>query len=618
MCQLKSFLLFAVLLELLTGAIGAPKLAFKRFHCDSVEKANKLRSLVFQKMLVKNHTVFLIAGSNEVFKFKVPILTNVNGRVLLLNGPFYEARLENPLPKREFIGYHVNGSTTSEIIRVDQYIVLGELNVDDSFARSPVRKVEIEMRLAYFLNTSRFSQIFESRKTNSLVVLMMSKGSMSIFRSVNSTKLMVPDSKLLDVIALNKEVTFWLYDESEETHNKTLFWIDRKKYVHIYGSIEQPEGRLSFPIRKDLFVTDWFACPVDELARLEGRLKGIFYSDKLFFLFINHYYLKIEEDLVESKFNLQRGHLKGGKSLPTSDVDYGFENNDFKYVKTIRGGALLVLQAGEMYELSVAKKELVVRPMAGQKYRGTDFPKCLDQTLSVTNIFFCFNETSYQVMLAEEKGQEKGESHEIAGLFANMQLYPANEKLQYTFDYGQDEFVLMTLTAMYLVKYKAVRVDLKSYKLLIDDRKFVRKIEGNGLFEGPTDVSPTTTSRVTGSNAKTSPNKPTTAKTDPSHRTSEVQRTKDSSNLIVLVLLVLSAVFILLTLLFYIVNYARKQRRRDPDLLRAFIMSKSNASKPKTSRALGGLHSSKASSQFIRSAGSSIRSLRSRNSGIKK
>ena len=675
MYQSKSILLFTFLFVFVTVDT---QLKFKRFLCDSAEKANKLESLEFERALVKNHTVYLVAKSGEVFKFKFPILFDHDHQILHLYGPFYEAKLEKPLPERQFIGYYVNGLTTSEMKGIERYrektdrnrknhnvvsqnqtshnetnendeqffvfLKLNDLKAGDSFELAPARRVEISAPLADLLEDSKLSLFFVSKKSNSLVIILEGdgKGSLYLTRSHNSTGLKTVDLLTPTFVGLSRNVTFWLYDELEET-NRTLFWLDLSNDFHVYTLASGPKETVRISIVEKFSAAEWFGCPVAELAKLEPALKGIFYSDQMFFLFINHNYLKIGEDLVKSMFELRKEHLRDFVGLQTRDVDYGFENKVSKFVKTIRGSALLVLPAGQIYELSVKQNQLAFQPVNEKGLSSFVYPNCLGQTLSITNIFFCFNETHYHALHDPEEDKRKV-IHEIAGLFANMGVYTKGEKLQYTFDYQQDEFVLMTRTALYLIKYRAVRVELTSYKMFIENRESVRKTE-NRLFELAKDVSVTTmtTDKITSSDVETSSQKTSSSQkastphktkapyvTDSSQQTSSPQKIssttgtsviylpKDSYNLISMTLFGLFAAVILLTLLFYVINFARKQkkRKRDPDLLKAFMMTEGSALRDRASKSRASSHGSRGSSQFVRSLSSSMR--KSKNTSKKK
>lgn len=589
MCRPNSVLLFPVLLVLLINE--AAQLTFKRFHCDSAEKASRLKNLEFERILVKNHTVYLVASSREVFRFRVPILFEDGGRVFRLTGPFYEAKLESALPGERPLGYYLKGSTTSEIKgfkdeKFSKFLELNELNAGDSFALGPRRKIKLRKSLFESLSRMNFGVFFERK--NSLLILSTGQNFsfLRVFQLLNETSLNAYNTSISSYVPFNQNVNFFLYDELEEMRNRTLLYVERNA-VHMYrveNLLDEDKLSIQFKLHQDPSNAEFFGCPVNEVAAKPGLLKGIFYFNKVFFLFINHCHLKIEEDLVERQFDLRKDYFKNVRCLSTREVYYGFENIASKYVKTIRGGALLVLSAGETYELSVQQNELAITPADQSKYRSFAYPNCLGQTLSLTKIFFCFNETAYHAMLSPKNGKGKQQSYQIADLFANMDIYPNGEELQCTFDYKQDEFVLMTKKYLFAIKYRAVRVDMDSYRILLDDRKFVRRTE-NRLFGGVRRVTTSTpagnanlSTVVTGSPGETTD--------ETSGETTKVYH-KAKYNLISLMLLGLFGMFILLTLLFYIVNYVRKQanRRPDPDMLKAFMISRGgSAAKERASK----------------------------------
>lgn len=575
MCRSTLFLV-AVLLAFLANET-APKLVFKRFLCDSAG-ADKVRSLKVVRMLIKNHTVYLVGNSGEVFKFQVPIVFPNYGQLFHLSGPFYEAKLEKPLPERPLIGYYVNGSQTLEINHSDPtFLELAELDVDDSFAVGDYKKVEILPELQKYLSKSKFNLFYESKKSKSLIFMTADsyRPRLTVINSQDLKSLIF--NNLTNHMELTILISFFVYDEAEETNNNTLMWIGHQNNFYINGNSSiQNFSEFSWLAELNLTRQEFFRCPSKEGFNLKTGLKGILYSDNRFFLFINHYYFGPEEDLVETKFDLSSEHLMNSvQLLPTRDVDYGFENNAAKYVKTTKNGALLVFAPGEMYEPSVKNGKLTLQPVDELKHSVFALPNCLGQTLSITKIFFCFNETAYHPMLGVAENEQKF-THEIAGLFANMDIYPKDEQLLYTFSYKQEQFVLMTQTALYLVKYKAIRVDLNSYKMLIDDQKLVTKLE-NGLFQKLTPGM--TTSSAPGSVSGSVPGNDTPpdksrspGETSSPHPTTELYG-KKPLNLISLALFALFAATILLTLLFYVCKYVRKQDRRDSDLLKEFMLS---------------------------------------------
>lgn len=608
MCQPNWILLFTVLLvPLLTPNEAA--LEFKRFLCDSSAKVNKLKKLEFEKILAVNQTAYLIAKTREVFKFKIPIVYRQDDQYSFRDshqefrwsGPFYEAKLETALPIKQTVGYYLNGSTTSEVKtfkRQDSALLVefNDINVDHSFALGPLRQITIHGSSSW-TDRSKFRTFFWRKKSNSMLIMseMQEVMYIEILKDPTSPKPHQPSQS--QRVGFNHDEPFFLYDEAlGETSNHTMLSFQQDKIIHICG-MKLNEHRTDVPFGiplihfcHDASAVEFFGCPTSEIKTKPHLLKGIFCFDNTFFLFINHCHLKIKKDLVENEFNLTEDLRKLDKNfdnvgcLQTRDVDYGFENIATKYVKTIRGGALLVLSAGEMYELAIHQDNLAITPAAKSKYAALDYPNCQSgQTLSITSIFFCFNETTYQAMPDSTVVRELRQSHQIADLFTNMDnIYPNGEVLQYTFGYRQEEFVMMTKNYLFVIPYKAVRVDMDSYQILLDDRKFVRRVD-NRMFGSPKQVSTTTTIGGGSTDQTKSPDEPTDQTASQiTGRTSDPY-SRSEQNLITLFILGIFGLFILLMLVFYVVSYSRKQTRRsDPhtlvDLQRKSLASQKGAS----------------------------------------
>lgn len=119
-----------------------------------------------------------------------------------------------------------------------------------------------------------------------------------------------------------------------------------------------------------------------------------------------------------------------------------------------------------VYDLNVTDKWTIKR---NDKFKK--IANCQKQTLKVTNYVFCFDLTRYYLLgdFNDLNEDYKASSHKINELFIDLKT-TFNDEIRpiFIFDYNEEKFVIMTKDYFYLIFYEALRVDLNSFKLILN------------------------------------------------------------------------------------------------------------------------------------------------------
>lgn len=191
----------------------------------------------------------------------------------------------------------------------------------------------------------------------------------------------------------------------------------------------------------------------------EQQIKGIFYDSKLFFIFVNRFYLRIENDLLLNEFRLQNVDYK------TNAFELKYENDEIystikfellksKWIKTYPKFSFFVPNDKDQFKISLDENRKLV--LKKETKESNDLKNCLLQTLVIDKNLYCFSHKSYFDRSFLNK-------FKILNIFKNSfleQIYK-NQKLLFIFNYEHNQVVFLTETNLFLFKYDNFQIGTK-------------------------------------------------------------------------------------------------------------------------------------------------------------
>lgn len=215
------------------------------------------------------------------------------------------------------------------------------------------------------------------------------------------------------------------------------------------------------------FVLFFQSChvPYDDYS----QLKGIYFSNDTFYIFISRFYLRIETDLVQTGFNLTND-LYNENSL-----NLRFENNDIyktikyenlnrRWVKTFGAESYFVTSDVDHFKLIATKTELVIEKT---NINDETIKKCIKQTFYIveTKDNYCFEETEFTHQMSNKKFLIK----DIFKLNGSIE-WTENQKLKFIFNYKEDKVVFLTATDLFVFTYQNFKVNSNKELTYLNDK----------------------------------------------------------------------------------------------------------------------------------------------------
>lgn len=187
------------------------------------------------------------------------------------------------------------------------------------------------------------------------------------------------------------------------------------------------------------------------------EVKGIFYEKEsdFFYIFINRFFLKIEEDLVRTGFRIDDRHYAKAYDLKFSS-NYEFEIARTKWVKTLKQKSYLVTNKRNVFELN---HDSMVKNYFTADEGYNQIEKCAHQTLNIGKHVFCFDKQYYHYFMTNgdlvNSSTYRPARFKISNIFQDSSIhYRDDEELNFIFNYNQDKFVIMmTKTRLFVIDY---------------------------------------------------------------------------------------------------------------------------------------------------------------------
>ena len=177
--------------------------------------------------------------------------------------------------------------------------------------------------------------------------------------------------------------------------------------------------------------------------------------------------MKIEEDLISSKFNLNDDFYE------TNAFNFEFENDqlyarikfaeDTKWIKNIKRKAYLLTNVKSYFELINLDEDFMIKELDNSSANYGLIHhlalQCKGQSLAIKNDVFCFTEDVYYHMGGlGELSFFKSEQHSIESIFKNSSINWNNNKLKFIFNYKDNNVVFMTLTYLFIFEIEDFKI----------------------------------------------------------------------------------------------------------------------------------------------------------------
>lgn len=293
-------------------------------------------------------------------------------------------------------------------------------------------------------------------------------------------------------------------------------------------------------------MTNLLDCPRPHVTLDE--VKGIYHDTQLksFFIFINHYYLQIREDLVENGFKLfGRGDLmQYAKMFEFERYEDAksvlYDSWTKNWVRSAGMNETQLILFGQTFFLSAKNDGLVIVKRAP----NPAILKCHYQTLILKGRVFCFENEYYYLI------NETFRLFQIRLMFAKTAINYTNiQRVQFVFNYMDDKFVLMTLSNLYVIDYSWVNFDESELSLNIEPNEDLVERK-NCFFQPCEEPTSSATTEIT----------PISRLTVPTEKKNEFVQWLKSSYQFVIV----AAVLLALVIAFLLLQSARnKEHDRD-------------------------------------------------------
>lgn len=278
-------------------------------------------------------------------------------------------------------------------------------------------------------------------------------------------------------------ILYFIKLEQNENVDHILIELDLKKLnFHFYQfqefQINDLVSNLNFSsVNYSISLEDFFNCP--KPFERADEVKGIIYAEQTqtFYIFINRYYLKVQDNnsikngiLISSSdyANAQKFKFNDNELLRQIRFEYKYT----KYVLSILQKPFLRLYSPKFlfsidFELpkqidkrSTDLNNLIFNEVTEKQNFTSELKKCTGQILTVKNILYCFQSNVYFKLYNYESNEIYPIDHLMTyEMFDNKTKYKKDQKMELIFEYGNDSFIMMTESHLFLINYKFVIVN---------------------------------------------------------------------------------------------------------------------------------------------------------------
>ena len=237
--------------------------------------------------------------------------------------------------------------------------------------------------------------------------------------------------------------------------------IDNNTFKMNFVYYESDYYDLKQPISFEFDFNEFFSCHTPFSS--ERQLKGIYFSNQTFFIFIKRFYLQIEDDLVSNQFSLADDYYRrNAKNFKLDQSHYKtvlFEYYQSKWTKTLSSSSVFCPSHIVCFQLNTdSNKNLLIKDLKSNYL----ISGCLEQTLVFDKHVYCFLEDTYFHLGKEDDKQYKvaENQYSIESIFQSSIVKWEDQKLKFTLNYKDNKFILMTITHIFVFEYDKFKSEM--------------------------------------------------------------------------------------------------------------------------------------------------------------
>ena len=254
----------------------------------------------------------------------------------------------------------------------------------------------------------------------------------------------------------------------------TLLELDEHNYVHFHH-FSRRDIRLGSALQSppELSLASLLSCS-QKIADLQ-QIKGIFFGATVarFYIFIDRFYLTIDEDIVNERFEIKDKYYANASDLQFADraavhtIEY--LQSDVRWTNAIGDeiyfSFLERIFIPQFDELDVELVELT------ETSRKTEWiTNCFGQTLRIVNYVYCFRDAYYYLLGSLDSNETdtntNASHHQIIDMFHNVDVqYDSESSLEFLFDYGDHMFVMVTKNDLFVINRTVAHVRSDTYAI---------------------------------------------------------------------------------------------------------------------------------------------------------
>lgn len=440
---------------------------YRPFSCNYTE----LKKLEISHFFIHNQNGFniYITTISKIIKFKAMTLEMENDvKSIKAYQPFILERQEFSISEKKILGYTVFRNKTTykqyEIYEIgDDLVTKDELIFNKNVPQFGQGHIE---NLDPKLYTSKFKYVYQNR--NETFTFDYGRN-----RKLNVT-IQLGDqlykSKLFD---LDYDVEYAAY--FAEKKYAYLYELDGNQVMHLKRfKYDDMKKKLDWNIIQSSFnLASYLSChkPFTE----SRQIKGILYKNSTFYLFVNRFYLELNEDIIHSNFLIADSYYKTAKDLKF-DKESDIESIQFDMDKRwlMQKDDKNFFSLNRLFELKFENDGIYLTETG--TLTAFDLSYC-DHFIEIKNNFVCYNQIEYYPLKNNSIDKRKN-IKDLFNDFTNV-IYDKDEILELIFYYN-DKIIFMTRNYLYTMNKSQLNID--NDKLSISQSKEPISKEINYLF----------------------------------------------------------------------------------------------------------------------------------------
>lgn len=442
------------------------------YYCTVKESRILIKNLKSYRFIVNDYFVYLIFKT-KIILFEIPKILKSESSDEYYYSSKQPAFIENNYNETKGEAFKVDLQLIDHKVTAQEYV----FNKDSNESRVIVNDLKFDpnapgkqMMKTFYKMLSKPDYYEFDYQLDSLHVVFKYHSSL-LTVNVSSSSELEKQFKLTHNV---EKAVFYASDKN--TASNVLIELDDKRNLHLNKvEIDWTAKTIDVLRRVTVPLVEFFSC-YQPLTNFK-QLKGIVYNESAdtYYIFINHFYLILNGNLTEERFDINQTHYNAKefrfKEIELKEVT--FENSPNKLIKFDVDKVYVTMLNG-LFELSTEDDEVILKavPVSSSKQHYLD---CKTQLLKIDDHVYCFGKNKYQ-LIAEYKFdrvmKKESKPFDIKELFSNTGvIYEGSQILELIYKYKNNQVVLMTQSNLFIVDYDSLTVNEANSKLSINHSK---------------------------------------------------------------------------------------------------------------------------------------------------